>query len=375
MKIASIYIFFFSISLTACAGAITQSPDRLWVRHWNSLEYCKDENGKDRNCTYEEAAEEMERGDWIRRSRNVAGMVDRAAETTPVVDPLEREVVYIRIAKLYQDQIEDYHELERRKAELEQSEQTKNTQANLVFVERELSNQSASLLRAKEKAGIYMRKLLELPERNLMSRLMIARIAELLSGEKYPSDLPLEMGARRWTFIFTEQPSVIDDYILHSFIERGKEAASDKRGGKALSYLRAVPLFWGGLRFDDSLVVKEMCGVITLSILDRNGKNPFRHFASIQVKNGATVERYPVLALSKAEVRAKVEERFPHGVTISKIWRESEEVAPAVAEVPEAPAPRHIYSPISPYSVQPRTIRRAPASANQVSESQKREER
>ena len=384
-------------ALCACS-TVEKSPSRLWVREWNGLEQCHRNPQESHPCSYEEVIPHAEQADWSRTRRAILGLIDQSADTTPIVDPVEWQILYAVVLIPHLRTIEDYNEYVRRKSALpaergsleaelnelvteravpcqrktpvkgetacptdERAYHALNDQINAVQkrlranegdqlrYEKLVAQSAADLPRAKERGALYVRRLLELPNRESFTHYLLSRANEDLYGANYPSDVSIPPRAREWDFRFTASPSA-DSYVLADFKERYNAAAREMRGGYASEMIHAgVPILWGGLRFDDSLLVNQMKGKVTLRVIDGSGKNELIWRADLQPKNGNHIQHYPVIALSEAEAREKIRKIFWNGVEIYKVWR-------AAGETVLASVPSKNFSGRSPASFQENKI-------------------
>ena len=237
-------LIFIATLLTVPAHALERDENSNWVKEWNTLAGTIEQK--------EAVARKMEANDYIRYSREAVGLIDKRASSTPVSD-LEREMVYFILGAHYMEKWQSYSQLP----------------AN-TYKREELE---AEIPKLREKANIYMRKLMEIPNLHMMSRLLIARIQEL-EGFNYASDIEAKIpkGAMVWEFVLN--PSHADNvYLLDDFTSEHHQAAERKRGGRGLAAVRTVCagllLCLGGARFDDELVIRELNSVVGIRVVYR----------------------------------------------------------------------------------------------------------
>lgn len=234
-------LIFTLILFSVPASAMERDENSKWVKEWNTLASSIEEK--------EAIARKMELNNYVRYRREIVGLIDKNASSTPV-NSLEREMVYFLLGAYYMDKWQRYSVL------------PMNT------VDRELL--MGEIPKFREKANIYMRKLMEIPDLHMMSRLLIARIQEL-NGFRYASDIEAKIpsGAKFWEFILN--PSTRDNvYFLHDFKEEYADRAVEKRGGRLIQGRRTVCagllVCLYGTRFDDELVIRELNSVVGVRV-------------------------------------------------------------------------------------------------------------
>lgn len=222
-------ILIFALELvTGCASA-PKSYDWNWVLVWNRA-YSLDEK--------ERAAALMPKHDYIRYHEQVIrNYVNPNLGSTPVYD-LEREMVYFKLASKYLD---DW--------------QRRGTNA--------------------EKARVYARKLLELPNLHVMSKFLIARVQELDGGSYNEFYVPVPRGAKLW--LFTTAPSnAPTEFDFGNFQSEYKRILNEKEGGILGKGTQlacgAVLLCVMGVSSDDDLVIRDLQSNVYLDVLGANGK-------------------------------------------------------------------------------------------------------
>lgn len=236
------------ISLIALAGCATSDPNRTWVKEWNQPYNSLEEK--------ELLAEKMEKADYIRYSRETAGLVNKNFSSTPA-DYLERELVFYQIGLAYMNRIQyaSYN-----------IEMHKNLGPNYA------TKLSKGVPEAKAKMGIYMRKLLELPNLHRMSKFLICRMQELEGNwNGCPSDIRnrIQSGALLWEF---GNPSTNDHtYLMEDFTGEAERISREKKGGGAITVARTVCagmlLCAAGFRGNDELVLQGVGEKIGLKII------------------------------------------------------------------------------------------------------------
>ena len=234
------YILILCLLLSACA---TSDPTRLWVKKWN------DPYASIRQK--QEAAADMERGDYVRYGRETAGIVNKNFSSNPA-DYLEKEIVYFKLALWAMNGIQypAYNVVMHGKSQ------------GPGYAE----SISKNVPTAREDANRYMRKLMEIPSSNLhlFSRLLICRIQELNHEfEACAADIRalIEPGALLW--IFTDSPSTsASTFIVADFSGEEERIYQDKRGGEFLNLSRTICsgllVCLGGLKTKDESVIREL---------------------------------------------------------------------------------------------------------------------
>lgn len=231
------YLFLTILMLiSVSAGAIERDPNSSWIKEWNSPYLSIFER--------QEIAKRMEANDYLRYGREIVGIIDKNASTTPPA-PIEREIVYFTIAL--------HHMNEWQQALYSVWAHSASQPAG--YAEKVLKD----VPKARELANVYMRKLMELPNLTIASQFLIARIQEL-NGDKYSSAIKVERGALLWEFAFVKNS--VRGYLLNDFREDYKRIPVEKRGGGTATLLRTIcagMLFcYAGMRYDNELVVNEL---------------------------------------------------------------------------------------------------------------------
>jgi len=183
----------------------------FWARVFNDAETVSD---------LERASVLMEQDDYIRHSEDFKGHFDKEEGTNPPTD-LEREYVYWKIANSYLFVYERYREKE-----------------NLA------------------KANIYMRKLIEIPNRHLFSEYLIARIQEH-NGEDYSSKIKIPKGMDMWEFGrygYGDKSNFFIDDVSKEY----KEIADKKRTGFLKVNCWVLMICVAGIKFDNEILLKDL---------------------------------------------------------------------------------------------------------------------
>lgn len=212
--------------LSGCATSSPRPDKPLWARLFNAAVDLP---------SMEHAARLMEQDDYIRHREQLAGNFTRDAGTNPPTE-LEREFVYFKIAESW-----------------------------LFYRERDKSDE------AVEHSNIYMRKLLEVPNRHAMSDYVIARIQEL-NGENYSSKIPIPKGMVRWSFHLGTVDSNNPTFLLNDFRKEYAAIRESKRAGLLKMTCFVLLPCVGGIKGDDELVVHGLSQPIGISIIDANGQ-------------------------------------------------------------------------------------------------------
>jgi hypothetical protein len=200
----------------------------FWARVFNEAETVFD---------LERASVLMEKDDYIRHSEDFKGHFDKEEGTNPPTD-LEREYVYWKIANSYLFVYERYREKE-----------------NLA------------------KANIYMRKLIEIPNRHLFSEYLIARIQEL-NGEDYSSKIKIPKGMYRWEFGRYEYSvnSGQSNFFIDDVSKEYKETTNKKRTGFLKVSCWVVMICVAGIKFDNEIILKDLHKPFYISVVTMNGE-------------------------------------------------------------------------------------------------------
>lgn len=219
-------------TILVLSGCATADPNRNWIKTWNN-------DGFSSLQDKENLTQQAERSDYIRYSRELAGVVNKNFSSTPM-DPVEREFIYYSLALAFMNKVQ---------------------YANFRYATNQREN-FENITEAKVKMGIYMRKLMELPNLHRMSMFLICRIQELSGNwNACPSQIRnrVEPGALLW--VFSNNPSTQDNfYLLNDFTDDDRRISLEKRGGGFITLARTVcGLFClGGFRGDDELVIQEV---------------------------------------------------------------------------------------------------------------------
>jgi hypothetical protein len=202
----------------------THAEDRKveWARVFNEAENIAD---------LEKSAVLMEQDDYIRHREDLKGHLDKDHGTNPPSD-LEREYVYWKIAHSYLFFYERYREKE-----------------NLI------------------KMNIYMRKLLEIPNRHLFSEYLIARIQEH-NGESFSSKVKVPKGMHFWEFGRYEDKH---NFFLEDVSKEYKEIADKKRMGFVKTVCWVLMICVGGAKFDNEVILKDLHKPFYVKIHTRDG--------------------------------------------------------------------------------------------------------
>jgi hypothetical protein len=226
----------FLLILSGCS-TVTRDPNSNWIKEWNSGGSLEDK---------ETIARKMEAADYIRLHREAVGVLDKSAPTTPP-DPLEREMVYFVIASGYMNAW--------------QSALYGNTSDRAGLLQ--------GVPHLRERANVYMRKLMELPNLHEMSKFLIARIQEL-DGNSYASTIGIERGAKFWIFTFHVARGR-HTFLLDDFRKDYKRIPIEKRGGGGVTVARTVcaglVLCYAGMRYDDELVINELNNLVGVRVV------------------------------------------------------------------------------------------------------------
>jgi len=221
--------------LTACASTVTRDPSSNWVRESEGWAYCHDDKGDPHNCTEKEVEQHMIDSDYVRYHREVVGLIDRNASSTPSYE-IEKEMIFLQSGLRALSEWQSY--------------------LNASSPDRKILLKKVPELR--NRANLYARKIMELRSHHLVSHLFISRVQEL-SGFGLPSEIAARIpaGAKFWQFTFN--PSADEGtYFLHDFRGLRSRLATEKRGGATFETVRAVCagllLCFGGIRGDDELV-------------------------------------------------------------------------------------------------------------------------
>jgi hypothetical protein len=193
-----------------------------WARVFNEAESVTD---------LERASVLMEQDDYIRHSEDLKAHLDKDHGTNPPTD-LEREYVYWKIAHSYLFFYERYHEKE-----------------NLI------------------KMNIYMRKLLEIPNRHLFSEYLIARIQEH-NGESYSSKVKVPRGTTFWEF---DRFKDTHGFFLDDVSKEYKEIADKKRMGFFKTVCWVLMICVGGAKFDNEVILKDLHKPFYVTIHTKEG--------------------------------------------------------------------------------------------------------
>jgi len=180
----------------------------------------------------ERSAVLMEQDDYIRHREDLKGHLDKDHGTNPPTD-LEREYVYWKIAHTYLFEYERYPE--------------------------------KSIL---AKMNIYMRKLLEIPNRHFFSEYLIARIQEH-NGESFSSKVKVPKGTTFWEFDRYKDGE--HSFFLDDVSKEYKEIADKKRMGFFKTVCWVLMICVGGAKFDNEVILKDLHKPFYVKIHTKDG--------------------------------------------------------------------------------------------------------
>ncbi len=227
-SVRAAFIIFVVELMTGCAS-VPKSYDWNWVLVWNRA-YSLEEK--------ERAAALMPHHDYIRYHEQVIrNYVNPNLGSTPVYD-LEREMVYFKLAAKYLD-------------------------------DWQRSGENA------EKARVFARKLMELPNLHPMSKFLIARVQELDGGNYNSFYVPVPRGAKLW--LFTSMPSNDKrEFDFGNFEQEYDRILHEKEGGYLGKGTQlacgAVLLCITGVSSNDDLVIRDLRQNVYLDVIGADGK-------------------------------------------------------------------------------------------------------
>ncbi len=216
--------------LVGCAS-IPKSEEWNWARVWNRAITPLDR---------ERAVRIMPQHDYIRYSEQVVrNYVNPNMGSIPVYDA-EREMIYFRMAALY---LWDW--------------------------------QAQGGLNA-DKARVYARKLLELPNLHPMSKFLIARVQELEGGDYNLHYVPVPKGMGMWWFMVGQGSNTPTELNFGNLKGEYARILSAKQGGVLGKGTQigcaAFILCLGSVTADDESVITDLRWNVYLDVTDKQGK-------------------------------------------------------------------------------------------------------